>query len=161
MSAQGLPPRGFTLIELVITVAILGILASVALPLAEVATQRTKEQQLRAALREMREAIDAYKQAVDEQRIAKSADQSGYPPNLRVLVDGAVDTKDPRGGKLYFLRRIPRDPMADDPEQAAELHWLKRSFASAPDDPREGSDVFDVFSRSRRVGLDNVPYRLW
>ena len=149
------------MIELVITLAIMGVLASVALPLAEVAVQRSKEQQLRAALREIREAIDAYKQAVDEQRIARASDQSGYPPTLRVLVDGAVDTKDPRGGKLYFLRRIPRDPMADDPEQPAEQSWAKRSFASPPDDPREGTDVFDVFSRSTRIGLDNVPYRLW
>lgn len=153
--------RGFTLIELTITLAVLGILASVTWPLAEVAVQRSKEYELRAALREIREAIDAYKQAADEKRIAHSADQSGYPPTLRTMVDGVVDAKDPRGGKLYFLRRIPRDPMAEDPEQPAELAWGKRSFASPPESPREGADVFDVYSQSTQVGLNNIPYRYW
>jgi general secretion pathway protein G len=158
---QHVMSRGFTLIELAITLAVLGILASVTWPLAELAVQRSKEYELRAALREIREAIDAYKQAADEKRIAHSADQSGYPPSLRTMVDGVVDAKDARGGKLYFLRRIPRDPMAEDPEHPAELAWGKRSFASPPEEPREGADVFDVFSRSTQVGLNNIPYRNW
>ena len=153
--------RGFTLLELAITLAVLGVLATVALPLAELSVQRSKEYELRAALREIREAIDAYKKASEEQRIARIADQSGYPPTLRLLVDGVTDSKDPRGGRLYFLRRIPRDPMADDPTLPPELSWGKRSYASSADEPREGADVFDVYSRSPRVGLNNIAYREW
>ena len=145
--------RGFTLIEMLVTLAILALLASLALPLSEVSTQRAKERELRHALRALRGAIDAYKQAVDEQRVARKADESGYPPTLEVLVGGVKDAKDPKGAKLYFLRRLPRDPFGGD--------WGLRSYASPPDDPQPGRDVFDVYSRSEGVGLNGVPYREW
>ena len=115
MSGSG-RAHGFTLIELVVTVAIIGILVSAALPLAELTVQRAKEQELRAALRQIRTAIDDYKKAVDEGRIVRKADESGYPPSLDVLVEGVTDAKDPAKKRLiYFLRRVPRDPFADDP----------------------------------------------
>ena len=152
---------GFTLIELLITVAIVAILASVALPLTEVAVQRSKEQDLRYALREIREAIDAYKQAVDEGRIVKKIDQSGYPPSLKVLVEGVDDAKSAESVKIYFLRKIPRDPMADETQADAEGGWGKRSYESPPDAPRAGKDVFDVFSNNDKVGLNGIPYREW
>lgn len=153
--------RGFTLIELVVAVAILGILASGLLPLAQLAAQRSKEQELRASLRELRGAIDAYKKAADEGRIEKKADASGYPPELAALVEGVRDTKSGDERMIYFLRRIPRDPFADDASVPAQETWDLRSYESPPDDPRTGDDVFDVFSRSRKVGLNGVPYRLW
>lgn len=152
---------GFTLIELLITVAIIGVLASVTLPLAELSMQRNKEHELRLALRQIRGALDSYRQAVEDQRIPRNADQSSYPKNLSVLVDGVVDIKDPKAGKLFFLRRIPRDPMILDESLPAEAMWGKRSYASPPDDPREGADVFDVFSRSTQIGLNGRPYREW
>jgi general secretion pathway protein G len=152
---------GFTFLELVITVAIVALLASLALPLSEVAVQRTKEQELRRSLREIREAIDAYKLAVDEQRIPKAVNETGYPKTLDVLVQGVNDAKSPKPAKIYFLRRIPRDPFSTDPERPAAETWGKRSYASPPDEPREGDDVYDVFSRSERPGLNGVPHREW
>ena len=154
-------PRGFTLIELIIVVAIVAILASGLMPLIELAAQRSKEQDLRAALRDMRTAIDAYKQAVDEGRVAKKADESGYPPSLALLATGVPNEKDPEKRKIYFLRRIPRDPFFVDPQVSAEKTWGLRSYESPPDDPRDGKDVFDVYSTSRKIGLNGVPYNKW
>ena len=152
---------GFTLIELLITVAIVGLLASVALPLTELAVQRSKEQELRIALREIRTGIDAYKKAWDEGRIQKSLDDSGYPKKLEVLAEGVEDFKSPKRVKMYFLRRVPRDPMMRDTRSAAAETWGKRAYKSPPDEPQEGDDVYDVYSLSTGVGLNNVPYREW
>ena len=169
MRAQGRPIRsvlqagrraGFTLIELVITVAILAVLVSAAVPLAEVTRVRAKESELRAALRTMREAIDAYKRAADEGRVQRAADESGYPRSLEALVNGVPDAKNPGRRQIYFLRRIPRDPFAD-PETPAAAAWGKRSYASPPDAPQEGRDVFDVYSRSTARGLNGIPYNQW
>jgi len=146
--------KGFTLIELLITVAIIGLLASVALPLAEVTVQRGKEADLRRSLRDMREAIDAYKRAADDGAIEKSVSKSGYPPTLAALVEGAVDKRDPRGARIYFLRRVPTDPVSGQ-------EWGLRSYASPADAPSAGQDVFDVYSRSEHAGLNGIAYRDW
>ena len=159
--APGAAARGFTLIELVITVAIVALLASVALPVSELAVQRTKEQELRRTLRQIREAIDVYKQASDEGRIKKSIGDSGYPKKLEELAEGVDDLKSPKKEKIYFLRRIPRDPLNADPTLSAAASWGKRSYASPPDDPREGDDVFDVFSLAPGKGINGQPYRDW
>jgi general secretion pathway protein G len=152
---------GFTLIELIVTLAVLAVLATLALPTAQVAVQRAKEKDLRVALREIRSAIDAYKRASDDGRIRHDASATGYPPNLLVLVDGVEDQRSPKRDKIYFLRRLPRDPMHPDPSVPAEKTWLLRSFASEPDEPEEGDDVYDVLSKSDKVGLNGVAYRRW
>ena len=146
--------RGFTLIELMVTLTILALLASVALPLAELQVQRSRESELRSTLREIRGAIDAYKRAADDGRIERAADASGYPPSLAALVEGVPDKRKTDGTKLYFLRRVPADPMTGE-------DWTLRSYASPADDPRAGEDVFDVYSRSEEVGFNGVPYAKW
>ena len=153
--------RGFTLVELVVTVAIVAVLASVALPLHELTSQRAKEQDLRRALRDIRTALDAYKQAADDGRIAKRPDESGYPRRLEDLVAGVEDQKHPKKERVYFLRRIPRDPLAREPERSAAETWGKRAYASPPEEPQEGQDVFDVYSKAEGVGLNGRPYREW
>lgn len=152
---------GFTLLELVIAVAIIAILASVAVPLNELVVQRAREQDLRRALRDIREAIDGYKQASDEGRIEKRVGESGYPRRLEDLVEGVEDQKSPEKKKIYFLRRIPRDPLASEPSLPAAATWGKRSYASPPDAPREGEDVFDVYSLATGSGINGRPYREW
>ncbi len=153
--------NGFTLIELVITVSIIGVLATAALPLANLVSTRNKEQDLRVALRQLREAIDAYRLAVDEGRVTKGALDSGYPKTLESLVEGVVDAKNPKKAKIYFLRRIPRDPMHADPSVPAVETWGIRSYESPPDDPSPGNDVFDVYSLSQDQGLNGIPYSQW
>lgn len=150
---------GFTLIELVITVAIVGVLALLAAPLLEVTAQRHKETELRLALRQIREAIDAYHQAVQDKKIESPADASGYPPDLDSLVKGVPDITKPDRPMIYFLRRLPRDPMNPDATLSAAETWGKRSYASPPDAPSPGEDVYDVYSLSDAVGLNGVPYR--
>jgi len=153
--------RGFTLIELVVTVAIVGLLATAALPLAQLAAQRSKETDLRAALREIRTAIDAYKDAADQGRIEKQLDASGYPPSLQVLVDGVEDTRSESRPMIYFLRRIPRDPFFPDGSAAAADTWGLRSYESPPDSPQAGDDVYDVYSLAGGKGINGVPYHDW
>lgn len=162
MKQRGVRRSGFSLIELLVTVAIVALLATVAFPLAEVAVKRGKEQELRAALREIRSGLDAYMLAVEEGRVAHAADQSAYPESLAVLVEGVPDATSPdRKKRLFFLRRIPRDPMFADPTRPAEETWGKRSYASSHDAPEAGEDVYDVYSLAAGVGLNGIPYRYW
>lgn len=152
---------GFTLIELVITVAIIGLLASAAIPLASMVMQREKESDLRSALREIRGAIDAYKEAAEQGRIQVEADKSGYPADLKLLYQGVPDASRPDNVMIYFIRRLPRDPFFPDAAAAPEDTWGLRSYASPPDSPQPGDDVYDVYSLSNGKGLNGVPYREW
>ena len=152
--------RGFTLIEMMVVLVMLGVLASAARPLLEMSVQRSREHELRQALRTLREGLDAYKHAVEVGSIVLGPEDSGYPKSLQLLVDGVADAKSPNGRKIYFLRRLPRDPFAANDLPAAET-WGLRSYDSAPDDPRPGKDVFDVYSRSERKALDGSRLKDW
>jgi general secretion pathway protein G len=161
LKARAAHGRGFTLVELLVTVAIVAVLATVALPLAELTVKRSRENDLRAALRQIRGAIDAYKQAVDDGRIPRKADETGYPPTLEALVDGVENARSAKKAKIYFLRRLPRDPLHTDASVPAAQTWGLRSYDSPPDEPREGRDVYDVHSLSTGADFNGLPYRQW
>ena len=159
-SAGGVRQTGFSLIELLVVVAIMSVLAAIGLPLAELSHQRSKEEDLRRSLREIRSALDEYRRMVDQGRISRAADASGYPPDLKSLTDGVPDATSPQRANLYLLRKLPRDPFAT-VSGPAEVTWGLRSYASSSKDPKPGSDVYDVYSMSPGVGLNGIPYREW
>jgi general secretion pathway protein G len=151
--------RGFTFIELVIVTAILMILASTIMPMAQVTAQRQREIELRRALREMRTAIDKFKDAVDQGRIPSTElepGNEGYPPDLETLVDGVSAANDASGRKLKFLRKIPIDPMTNSTD------WGKRAYQDKPDSQSwGGKNVFDVYTTFQGTALDGTKYRDW
>jgi general secretion pathway protein G len=150
---------GYTFIELIIVTAILAILASAVMPLAQVTSQRQREVELRAALRQMRTAIDRFKDAVDQGRIAQtelSPGSEGYPPDLQTLVDGVPLQNDQSGAMLKFLRRVPVDPMTNSTD------WGLRSYQDKPDSASWGrQNVFDVYTKSEATALDGTKYKDW
>ena len=150
--------RGFTFIELVIVTGILMVLATVAMPLAQVTAQRQREAELRRSLREMRTAIDRFKDAVDNGQIATTElkpGSEGYPPDLETLVEGVSVVGDASGRKLKFLRRIPIDPMTND-------EWGMRSYQDDADATSwGGQNVFDVYTTFEGTALDGSRYRDW
>ncbi len=148
--------QGFTLIEMIVTMAILSILAAGILPLSNMTYKRIKELELRQNLRAIRKAIDKYKELVDDKKIVVPAFSSGYPKDLEQLVEGAEAQDGAQTIKVKFLRRIPKDPMTEEGE------WGLRSHADEPDsDVWGGQDVFDVYSKSDQRALDGSYYRDW
>ena len=144
--------RGLTLVELIVTVAILTILASAALPVARFQIKRQNERYLRYDLWMMRDAIDHYKDAADRNAFQIKLDSQGYPPDLETLVNGV----DVQGKKVRFLRLIPIDPMT------GKADWGLRSMQ---DDPTStsygGQSVFDVYTKSTGTALDGTKYSDW
>jgi general secretion pathway protein G len=153
--------RGFTLVEMIITLAIVGLLATAAMPLAQLVAQREKESELRRALREIRSGIDAYKASADTGHVQLELGASGYPPELKALYAGVEDVASEKRRKMYFLRRIPRNPFFPDATVPAEETWGLRSYQSPPEDPQPGDDVFDVYPLTSGVGINGVAYRDW
>lgn len=166
-SAQRSTVRGFTFVELVITLALIGLLSLFAVPLYEMTATRHKEAELRQALRTIRAGIDAYKAATDAGSLAREAGESGYPPTLDKLTEaldllGKRDLSDSVASRrVVFLRRLPRDPFNNDPDLTAAETWNTRAYASRADDPQPGADVFDVSSSSDRTALDGTAYSSW
>ena len=147
--------RGVTLIELVVTMAIISVLAVGIVPLSQVSYKRAKEIELKQNLRIIRQALDDYKMTSDKYRLAKQGADSGYPKRLELLVEG-VDLGEAAGMKKKFLRRIPKDPMTEDGQ------WGLRSYFDDPDsDMWGGQDVYDVYTQSDKIALDGTPYREW
>jgi general secretion pathway protein G len=143
---------GLTLVELIVTVAIVSILACAALPVARFQVKRQKERELRRNLWEMRDAIDRYKDAADRGGMLIKADSMGYPPDLQTMVDG-VDVKEK---KVRFLRAIPTDPMT------RSTDWgLRSNQDDADSDSWGGQNVFDVYSKSYDTALDGTKYSTW
>ncbi|HUU38159.1 MAG TPA: type II secretion system protein [Candidatus Desulfaltia sp.] len=164
--------KGFTLVEMLVTLTILAILAAAIMPIAKTAVKREKEIELRRNLRLLREAIDAYKKLADEKKIEVEEDSEGYPPDLETLVKGVEGKEDqeqsfPGAGRppaksreekkiIKFLRRIPKDPMTD------SYDWGLRSYQDEPDDDVWGGEnVYDVYTKSPRTALDGSKYREW
>jgi len=159
MPRPGTTNSGYSFIELLIVVSILFVLASAAMPLAQVASQRQRETELRRNLREMRTAIDRFKDSVDQGLIPSTEitpGSEGYPATLQLLVDGVSAAGDASGRKLKFLRRVPIDPMTSKPE------WGMRAYQDRPDSSSwGGQNVFDVYSKSEGEALDGTKYRDW
>ena len=140
--------------------AILAVLATIVLPMAEVTVKRGKELELRRSLREIRTAIDNYKadfdKAVLEKKIIAAINETGYPETLEELVEGSD------WGGLYpyqrrYLRRLPKDPFDEYDEG-----WGLRSYTDEPDSTvYGGGDIYDVYSQSQRYALDGTLYNTW
>ena len=152
---------GFTIIELLVVMAILGILSIAVMPLSEMLVTSQKERELKQALWEIRGAIDEYKKVATSVENNAPNNEVGYPPNLQILVDGIKHPKPDAGGRhVYFLRTLPRDPFADR-ALAADKTWRLRSFTSPAENPEPGAEVYDVHSSSDAIALDGSSYAKW
>jgi general secretion pathway protein G len=157
--------RGLSLIELIVTLVILTILASLIMPSAQMTAKRVKELELRRNLRVMRSAIDdfrkTYDRAVEEKKLIPSVNKpGGCPETLQQLVEG-YDFGGLTNSKKKFLRKVPADPF-NPPKPGEEPKWGLRSYSDKPDSTQwGGEDVFDVFSLSEETAIDGTKYKDW
>ena len=142
---------------MLVTMAILALMAAIALPLAKTAVKREKEMELRRSLRIIREAVDSYKKLADEKKFEFEEDTEGYPPDLETLVEGVeIELKEGGTQLIRFLRRLPRDPMTN------SFDWALRSYQDEPDSLSwGGQNVYDVYTRSPGTALDGTKYSEW
>lgn len=154
--------KGFTLLELIITITILSVLTSVTVPLVRNTVKRERESELRLALRQLRQAIDAYKRFADQGNGAlipiEWKTESRYPKDLNILVEGFIpaNTVGTSGNRVRFLRRLPIDPMT------GKAEWGMKSYKDEPDATSwGGEDVFDVYTMSDGVALNGTKYKDW
>lgn len=152
--------KGFTLVEILVTLTLISLIASMAFPLIQLDQKRQQERELKEALSQIRIALDEYKQATDEGRVYKPVNSSGYPKSLHELVDGVTDLKDIKGRKIYFLRRIPTDPVVPDKTTGIDS-WAMRSYASPSNAPEAGDDVYDIRSKSKKSAINGTTYDTW
>ncbi|AZI88680.1 type II secretion system protein [Kosakonia cowanii] len=153
--------NGFTLIEMLVSLALLATLASAAIPIYQRQIQQRNEETLRVALREIRTALDRYAQLSEEGIIEKEADMSNWPVSLNQLVDGVINKKSANREKIYLLRAIPRDPFCDCEGKPNSETWRLRASTQAPGESTGGKDIWDVSSTSMQPGLNGVPYAQW
>lgn len=154
--------RGFTFVELLVCLVLLGILASIVIPVTEITSRNSKEKDLKRSLVEIRQAIDAFKTASEQNKIPKSfKTETGYPSNLKVLE--GVKTKDGKIVVERFIRNIPRDPFFEGNIEnfSPEETWGKRAYLSDYDKPKNGDDVYDIYSLSEQKGTNGIPYNQW
>lgn len=154
--------KGLTLLELIITLAILAMLAAATLPLAFNTVKRNREVELHRALRELRNGIDSYKRYSDQTNPTgqlipiEERTLTGYPKTLEILVKGFTPANQVEDKKLRFLRKIPIDPTT------GKADWVVTSSTDDPDSvSSNGEDVFDVHSKSDGVGLNGTKYKDW
>jgi general secretion pathway protein G len=156
---------GLSLLELIVTITILGILAAGVMPLVRNTALRSKEIELRRNLRVLRIAIDDYKKTFDAMPDGPLKTGSGYPKDLQELVDGKDFGKSPKGDdiKKKFLRRKvlnPLDPKSADDDK--QWGWELRSYKDKSDSSKwGGEDVYDVYAPQEGTALDGSKYKEW
>lgn len=153
--------HGYTLVELLVVLALMGVLGVMVTPVVELSVQRERERELKRALWEIRDAIDAYRRLRESGALASFRGTLPLPPDLQTLTQALVDVRPDRRGEVHrLLRRIPRDPFADS-SLPAERSWGLRSYLSEASAPKAGAEVFDVYSLSPAIGLNGIPLREW
>jgi general secretion pathway protein G len=152
---------GLSLLELVVTMTILGILAAGVVPLVRNTAIRTQEIELRRNLRIIRIAIDDYKKTFDKMPDGPLKTGSGYPKDLQELVDGK-DFGDVKTGTVKFLRRKVLNPLDQKSSEDDKWGWELRSYKDKSDSSSWGKeDVYDVYAPQDGPALDGTKYKEW